>query len=79
MAEADPPDRLRIEHRRHGVPNRREHRAGTGMKQQRLLVTHQKLIELQIELLHKRGDAKHIRCDLGHSGHGASEGEKRGR
>jgi hypothetical protein len=61
MTETDPSDLCRIEHRRHGLPHRGKHRARAGMKQQRFLVAYQKLVELQIEFLHERGNPEQVR------------------
>ena len=43
------------------------------MKQQRLLVSHQKLVELQIEVGNKGRDPEYIRGDFGDLGHRAAQ------
>jgi hypothetical protein len=58
MAETDPFDDIRIEQRRHCVPHRSKHRTWACMKQQGLVIAHQKLIELQIEIRHERGNSE---------------------
>src|SRR6185436_14759024 len=59
MAEPDPLHRGRIEQRGHSVPSLRKERARAGMKQQRLVVTHEKLTELQIEFPHECRNPKY--------------------
>lgn len=46
-----------------------KHRPQAGMKQQRLLVAHKELIELQIEIGHERGNSEYVRRDLRDSRH----------
>src|SRR5688572_30586060 len=61
MAETKPFDRLRIEHRRDGIPHLGKHCAWARMKQQRFVVSYRKLIERSIEVRHDRGNTKHGR------------------
>src|SRR5438132_13355944 len=71
MAEADPTNPSRIEHGRNRITDGWKQRPETGMKQQRLLVPHYKLIELQIEVREERGNAEDVRRDFRNLGHGS--------
>ena len=63
--------------RSRSVPNRNKHRARAGRKQQRHIVAHQKLIELQIEIRHEHGHSEQVRRDLRDSRYGNLQGYER--
>src|ERR1043165_967908 len=69
MAEPDPLHGCRINQRGHSVSCIHEECKRACMKEQRLVVTYEKLIELQIEVRHEGGNPEQIRRDFGHSGH----------
>ncbi len=52
MAEADPADVRRVEHRSHGVAYRREEFLWTGVVKQRVVVQDEELVELKIDFWH---------------------------
>src|SRR2546423_1524662 len=70
MAKADPTNPSRIEHACNRITDGWKQRPETGMKQQRLLVPHYKLIELQIEVREERGNAEDVRRNFRNLGHG---------
>src|SRR4029077_19458311 len=69
MTKADPPDRGGIDQCGHGVAHGRKQPLHAGVIQQRLLIAHEKLIELEIALRNKRGDPINIGGDFGDLGH----------
>jgi hypothetical protein len=69
MTETDPPDRCGVNDPRHGFPYDREHALHAGMKEQRLLVFDEELVELKFELGFVGRNAIDIRSDLGDGGH----------
>ena len=50
VAEADVPERCRIDDLGHGLTNQREHLLHPGLKQQRLVVFDQELVKLKVEI-----------------------------
>jgi hypothetical protein len=69
MTEADPSDSGGRQQRGHSVPHDWKQSFHTRVKQQGLLVAHEKLIELEIRLRNKCGDAIHIGGDFRDLGH----------
>jgi hypothetical protein len=60
----------RIDQGGHSVPELGEHHPEAGVKQQRLLIPHQKVVELQVQLRHMDREPEQIGSDLGDGGHG---------
>src|SRR5512143_1995318 len=69
MTETDPPDRCGVNDPRHGFPYDREHALHSGMKEQRLLVFDEELVELKLEPGFVGRNAIDIGSDLGDGGH----------
>jgi hypothetical protein len=72
MAPADPPQRCRVDQLSDGLLNRRKHPPHSRVKQQRLVVFDEEMIELHVELGMKNGDAIQIRRDFVDFRHGTT-------
>src|SRR5215510_11210042 len=64
MTPANPPQRGRVDDPGDGIANLGKHLSHAGVKQQRFLVTDEKVVELQIELRDVDGDAKQVLGDF---------------
>src|SRR5262249_50201722 len=64
MTPADPTQRGWIDQRGDRVAHLREHAPHPGVKQERLIVLDQEMIELQVELRRINGNAEQVGCDL---------------
>ena len=68
---------IAFEHRRiedftHGLTQDGEHRPESRVKQQRLLIAHEEVIELHVEIRHVDGEAEYVRGDFVDGGHGGA-------
>jgi hypothetical protein len=69
MTEPDPPDLRGWQQLGNGVAHDRKEPPHARVEQQRFIVAHEELIELQIRLGHERGDAIDIGSDFRDLGH----------
>ncbi len=72
MAESDPAQRPYIHERRHRFLHPRKQHARAGVIQQRLIIPHEELTELEIELIEEGSDAEQVRGDFGDLRHNPS-------
>src|SRR5690349_8920830 len=70
MAEGDPSQRARIDHLGDRLAHRGEHRSHPGMKQQRLAVADEELVELHIDFRRVAADTEDVGGDFYDRAHG---------
>jgi hypothetical protein len=71
MAPGDVAQLAGIDQRGHGVAQGRKHGLEPGVKQQRLRVAHQEVVELQIEVRHMDREPEQVGGDLRDDNHGS--------
>src|SRR5438874_816833 len=69
VAEADPTDTRGVDDLGHRVAHHGEHLAEPGVEEERLVVTDQELVELEVGLGDEGRDAEEVGRNLGHLGH----------
>src|SRR5213596_3291718 len=69
VAEADPTDTRGVDDLGHRVAHHGEHLARPGVEEERLVVTDQELVELEVGLGDEGRDAEEVGRNLGHLGH----------
>jgi hypothetical protein len=72
MAPGDVAQLAGIDQRGHGVAQGRKHGLEPGVKQQRLRVAHQEVVELQIEVRHMDREPEQVGGDLRDDNHGSA-------